>query len=174
MSGKSEMTNAERIRAFGKAGCPLARELVVMRGFCANRGDDDRVDAAWEKYLGLIDSMNAARIEATGALSLLARIREAVGDDGKRMQDELIEYLRQMRADAERYRWLRDVTCGLPDDMPVVAARTPDDVVCLVGQELDDAIDRARDEKTCEAAGCLSCPDCDPESFGAASGTKGA
>lgn len=78
------------------------------------------------------------------ALALVARIREAIGDDGKRMQDELIESLRQMRKDAERYRWLRDVTCNLPDNVPVVAACTPDDVVCLVGQELDDAIDAAR------------------------------
>lgn len=42
--------------------------------------------------------------DAASAFALLARIREAVGDDGKRMQDELIEYLRQMRVDAERWQ----------------------------------------------------------------------
>ncbi len=37
-------------------------------------------------------------------LRLLCDIRFAVGDNGKRMQPELIEYLKQMRADADRYR----------------------------------------------------------------------
>lgn len=46
--------------------------------------------------------------ESTAALALLARMRAACGDNGTRMQDELEEYLRKLRADAERYRWLRD------------------------------------------------------------------
>lgn len=37
-------------------------------------------------------------------LRLVCDIRFAVGDNGKRMQPELIEYLKQMRADADRYR----------------------------------------------------------------------
>lgn len=45
--------------------------------------------------------------ESTAALALLSRMRFACGDDGKRMQDELEEYLRELKRDAERYRWLR-------------------------------------------------------------------
>ena len=60
---------------------------------------------------------------------------------------ELEQQLESVRKDAERYRWLRDVTCDLPDNVPVVAARTPDDVVCLVGHEIDDAIDAAMKEQ---------------------------
>lgn len=46
--------------------------------------------------------------EAIAAFDLLSRMRFACGDDGKRMQDELEEYLRELRKDAERYRWLRE------------------------------------------------------------------
>jgi len=49
--------------------------------------------------------------ESTAALALLSRMRFACGDDGKRMQDELEEYLREMKRDAERYRWLQQ-NCG--------------------------------------------------------------
>lgn len=42
-----------------------------------------------------------------GLLDLVSRIRFAVGDNGKRMQPELVEYLKEMRRDAARYRWLR-------------------------------------------------------------------
>lgn len=42
------------------------------------------------------------------AFDLLSRVRFACGDNGTRMQDELEEYLRELRRDAERYRWLRD------------------------------------------------------------------
>lgn len=46
--------------------------------------------------------------EECAALALLSRMRFACGDNGTRMQDELEEYLRELRRDAERYRWLRD------------------------------------------------------------------
>lgn len=41
-------------------------------------------------------------------LRLLVDIRFAAGDDGKRMQDELVEHIAGLRKDAERYRWLKD------------------------------------------------------------------
>jgi len=50
--------------------------------------------------------------EAIAAFDLLSRMRFACGDNGKRMQDELEEYLRGLKRDAERYRWLR-IKCGL-------------------------------------------------------------
>lgn len=46
------------------------------------------------------------RDDALRGWLLVADIRAAVGDNGTRMQPELIAYLREMRADAERYRWL--------------------------------------------------------------------
>lgn len=38
-------------------------------------------------------------------LNLIADIRFAIGDDGKRMSDELIEYCRELSKDAEQYRY---------------------------------------------------------------------
>jgi len=40
-------------------------------------------------------------------LSVLADIRKAIGDDGKLMQDELVEAIAKLAEDAKRYRWLR-------------------------------------------------------------------
>ena len=52
------------------------------------------------------DSLEAAREDA--CVGLLADIRWACGDKGKRMQPELVEFIRELAVDAERYRWLRD------------------------------------------------------------------
>jgi len=46
--------------------------------------------------------------------------------------------------DAERYRWLRDISESQLDNMPIVADGTPNDVPCLVAAKLDAAIDAAR------------------------------
>jgi hypothetical protein len=40
-------------------------------------------------------------------LKILTDIRFACGDNGLRMQDELIEYIRQLKIDADRYKWLK-------------------------------------------------------------------
>ena len=59
---------------------------------------------------------------ATALIALLADIRKACGDNGKRMQPELVEFIGAMKAqrdqlraeverlrpNAERYEWLRD------------------------------------------------------------------
>jgi len=42
-------------------------------------------------------ALDEAEGDATSLLFLLAQIREAVGDNGKRMQDELLEYCRDLR-----------------------------------------------------------------------------
>lgn len=57
------------------------------------------------------------RANEASALRLVADIRAAVGDDGKRMQPELIEYLRRMSADVARYQRLRDTTAQALADM---------------------------------------------------------
>lgn len=44
--------------------------------------------------------------EEIAALDLLSRMRFACGDNGKRMQDELEAYLRELREDADRLDWL--------------------------------------------------------------------
>lgn len=49
-------------------------------------------------------ALSAGLGEETGALYLLARVREALGDNGKRMQDELIEYCRALRNERDSYR----------------------------------------------------------------------
>jgi len=54
--------------------------------------------------------------EAIAAFDLLSRMRFACGDNGKRMQDELEEYLRGLKRDAERYRF-----CVERNTMPVIA-----------------------------------------------------
>ena len=46
--------------------------------------------------------------EAIAAFDLLSRMRLACGDNGKRMQPELVEFIRGLARDAQRYRWLRD------------------------------------------------------------------
>ncbi len=92
--------------------------------------------------------------EAIAAFDLLSRMRFACGDNGKRMQDELEEYLRELRKDAERYRWLR----AIPDevradhdynpgeggwDAPIFWRGLNKPGEELQGGDLDDAIDAA-------------------------------
>lgn len=89
--------------------------------------------------------------EAIAAFDLLSRMRFACGDDGKRMQDELEEYLRELRKDAERYRWLREHFRFANDSMrelwfdPVLEPNdsgVPDDL----DQEIDRAMSGANDQ----------------------------
>lgn len=47
-----------------------------------------------------------AEAELASALALLARMRAACGDDGRRMQDDLEAYLRELRADSDRLDFL--------------------------------------------------------------------
>lgn len=70
----------------------------------------------------LVDELEAVKAErdalantdAGAALALLSRMRWACGDNGKRMQDELEDYLRELARDAARYRWLH-VAENYPD-----------------------------------------------------------
>ena len=57
------------------------------------------------------------RANEASALRLVADIRAAVGDDGKRTQPELIAYLRRMSADVALYQHLRDTTAQALADM---------------------------------------------------------
>ena len=82
--------------------------------------------------------------EAIAAFDLLSRMRFACGDNGKRMQDELEEYLRGLKRDAERYRWLREHFRFANDSMRELwfdQALEPDDAGVPV--DLDQQIDAA-------------------------------
>ena len=63
--------------------------------------------AAFAEMQRLAAALEAAREDA--CVSLVADIRFACGDNGKRMQPELVEFIRGLAEDAERYRYLRNV-----------------------------------------------------------------
>ena len=57
-------------------------------------------DEALDHYQTLEQQRNAAADDAAGALDLVSRLREALGDHGLRMQDELLKYCRELAARA--------------------------------------------------------------------------
>lgn len=59
-------------------------------------------------------ALDHANRENTRLCLLLADIRTALGDNGKRMQDELVEYCKEIREKAEADRWI-PVSERLPD-----------------------------------------------------------
>lgn len=82
--------------------------------------------------------------EEVAALALLSRMRFACGDNGLRMQDELEEYLRELKRNADRYTRLRHkLTCGsftAAEELAVLAAKS-------VG-EIDAAVDAMKGANT--------------------------
>lgn len=96
----------------------------------------------------------AAKEHAAAALALLSRMRFACGDNGARMQDELEQYLRELRQDAERYRWLRtrwgrvgENYVGDSDKLSEVWTIAGDDGWDVDPISLDAAIDAALQHK---------------------------
>lgn len=79
-------------------------------------------------------ALEAAREDA--CVALVADIRFACGDNGKRMQPELVEFIRDLAEDAERYRWLRAQN--------VIAVTSHDQSVEYQRDDLDAEIDQAR------------------------------
>ena len=82
-----------------------ARAEVDLRRmmFGEDRTKWSRADRMTEE---LLYALEAAREDA--CVALVADIRFACGDNGNRMQPELVEFIRELAADAERYRWLVD------------------------------------------------------------------
>lgn len=79
--------------------------------------------------------------ESIAALSLLSRMRFACGDDGRRMQDELEEYLRELKRNADRYAWIRN--CSTEDERLIEAEDEDGSIELKCGTDLDEAIDAA-------------------------------
>ncbi len=62
----------------------------------------------------VIDGLKA---EAFAALDLVARVRQAIGDHGSRMQPELLEYCRELAGCGETSASLKP-NCSCPHDRP--------------------------------------------------------
>lgn len=88
------------------------------------------------------DEMN----DYPGLLSFIAAIREAAGDPtGKLMQDELVAHIAALRADAERYLWLKPNFRVMSPDMGGQHRYSPTGPVTRMrGPTLDAAIDAER------------------------------
>ena len=95
-------------------------------------------------------ALEAAREDAERYRWLVADIRFACGDNGKRMQPELVEFIRGLAEDAARYRWLQDhrQTRRQGDYMnpPLVKVEFYHHEAGVIGDgpTLDAAIDQAR------------------------------
>lgn len=82
----------------------------------------------------------------TSLLYLLAQIREACGDNGKRMQDELVVYIGELTGDAARYRWLRNPNQRIDSVIDKRVGELSSGMGIWeykAGEELDAAIDAA-------------------------------
>ncbi len=103
-------------------------------------------------------ALEAARKDA--CVSLVADIRFACGDNGKRMQPELVEYVRELAKDAWRLDWMASearMISGWRDqgrwEMPAIQIDstrdhcTPADLRAAIDAEYQDAIDSARKEE---------------------------
>lgn len=79
-------------------------------------------------------------------LSLLADIRKAAGDaEGRLMQDELVASIAALRADAERWQWLRNRPYG---GLQVLAWASEGNTLDIRHAcDLDELIDTARAAK---------------------------
>lgn len=123
----------------------IAEELRALAGDLHDghtlRGEWHDTDARREhdKLIRWADGMNdhtENHLEMAG-LRCLADIRAAVGDSGQMMQSELVECIRALRKDAERYRWAAESEDNAYELAAAVMSHSP------VKSETDAAIDAA-------------------------------
>ena len=79
-----------------------ANEQARLNGMGAER--EARLMAQVSELRAEHDAL--ANTDAGSALALLSRMRFACGDNGKRMQDELEDFLRGLAKDAARIDWI--------------------------------------------------------------------
>lgn len=82
--GRDEAGKAIRKRAM--EGCPLARELLVLRGMCACQGDEKSVDDAEDRYLELAVLRDAVPALHAEIERLRAEVERLRADRGSREQ----------------------------------------------------------------------------------------
>lgn len=95
------------------------------------------------RFRELLAALEAAREDA--CVALVADIRFACGDNGKRSQPELVEYIRGLARDAARYRWLRE-ECKSPIGGLTIASVTEWGLEGWSGDDPDNRIDAAIDQ----------------------------
>ena len=123
----------------------LLERLRAMAG-----SDMVPMEKAMKLLLEAADALEAAREDA--CVALVADIRFACGDNGKRMQPELVEFIRGLAADAERLDWLASEARMLSGwretgrwEMPAIqidSARDrclPDDLLAAIDAERKEA-----------------------------------
>lgn len=94
--------------------------------------------------LALSAALAEARDNDRAAMGWLVDARAASGDDGKRMLPEFVEYLKELRADAERYQWLINAPATwTPDPVRHWLWSRPCDASRLT-ITIDDAISEAK------------------------------
>lgn len=126
----------ERVQAERDTALAECNEQARLNGIGAER--EARLMAKVAELRAERDAL--ANTDAGSTLALLSRMRFACGDNGKRMQDELEDYLRGLAKDAARYRWLRD------SYDPSVHDDDGGSFMRAAGDELDAAIDAAMAE----------------------------
>ena len=110
----------------------MSEDLVErLRARAAEHGGDKLLEEA-------AAALEAAREDA--CVALVADIRFACGDNGKRMQPELVEFIRELAEDAERYRWLRD---HAPDEWSVLLWIDSNSQLLIDDSLMDSKIDAA-------------------------------
>ena len=118
----------------------LGRSLV--RALLAERAELKRESRNRDMWKGQSERQAESLAEANqsymAALHLLTSVRFASGDNGARMQNEFVEYIAELKRDAERYRWLRDQAMSTAGDCPIVMM-------------LDDRLEPANGAKTSSA-----------------------
>ena len=107
--GISDIEEAgEGLYALLSENAALAAEVERLQSRVQELGQIAR-DNRSIKVVELESEVERLRADHAAALGLVADVRFALGDNGKRMQPELIEWCRWLRKDSGRYAWLRDV-----------------------------------------------------------------
>lgn len=108
------------------------------------RAAETAVSQGQADLLAVSAALAEARDNDRAAMGWLVDARAASGDDGKRMLPEFVEYLKELRADAERYQWLINAPATwTPDPVRHWLWSRPCDASRLT-ITIDDAISEAK------------------------------